>query len=70
MRCIYQMLNTAYSLGKDKKFLDPDMVARIQGLVTICGGDENVPKIVSNLILRIYKAYVQGRQDAEKKANE
>lgn len=63
MRCIYGTFNTAYSLGKDGEPLPPDMVARIQGLATICEGDENTTEIVFTLILGLYKAYAQGCRD-------
>lgn len=66
MRCIYEMLNIAYSLGKDGEPFAPDMVARIQGLATICEGDENTTEMVFILILRLYKAYAQGREDGDR----
>lgn len=45
MRCVYEALNTAYSLGKDGEPLDPDMIARIQVFATSCGSDENTFEI-------------------------
>lgn len=66
MRRICEMLNTAYSLGKDGETLAPDMVARLQELAAIFAGDENAAKIVFLLILRLYKAYAQGWQDGKK----
>lgn len=65
MRCIYGILNDAYSLGKDGEPLDPDMVARFQGLATIRAGDEKASEIFLTLILRLYKAYAQGREDGD-----
>lgn len=66
MRCIYGILNDAYSLGKDGEPLDPDMVAWIQGIATICEGNENTTEMVFILMLRLYKAYAQGREDGER----
>ena len=65
MRCVYWMLNTAYDLGKNGEPLNPDMVARIQGIATICECDENTSELVFGLILRLYKAYAQGCKDGE-----
>jgi len=66
MRCIYEMFNTAYSLGKAGKPLDLDMVARLQGVATIFAGDEKPAGMVFILILRLYKAYAQGWKNGEK----
>lgn len=66
MRCIYGIFNTAYGLGKDGKPLAPGMVARFQGLATICESNEYTSEIVFTLILRLYKAYAQGCRDRGK----
>lgn len=66
MRCIYEMFNTACNLGKAGEPLDPDMVARLQGVTTISEGDEKPAGMVFILILRLYKAYAQGWKDGER----
>lgn len=66
MRCIYGILNTAYSLGKDGEPLDPNMVARFQGLAAISEGEGKTTEIVFTLILRLCKAYAQGCRERGK----
>ena len=63
MRCIYRILNAAYSRGKRGEPLDPDMVARFQGVAAIPDGGEIAAAISQMLILLLYNAYAQGCKD-------